>query len=90
VILAQPAAGGLASPWCPESYVHEGQVLYRPLARTLARRHAVPVYERQRIYREEVLVIMGALADIDVNVRQILGYLEGDDEAEAEEDLPDA
>ena len=34
---------------------------------------------------------MGALADIGVNVRQILAYIEGDDEdEEEEEDLPDA
>ena len=43
------------------------------------------------IYRGEVLTIMGALADIGVNVRQILAYIEGDDEdEEEEEDLPDA
>ena len=43
------------------------------------------------IYRVEVLAIMGALADVAVGVRRILGYIEGDDEDEAEEeDLPDA
>ena len=47
--------------------------------------------DEQGIYRVEVLAIMGALADIVVGVRRILGYIEGenDDEAE-EEDLPDA
>jgi len=41
--------------------------------------------EPQGIYRGEVYVIMGALADIDVNVRRIRDFLEGDDD-EAEED----
>lgn len=43
------------------------------------------------IYRAEVLTIMGALADIHVGVRRILGYIEGEDDGEEEaEDLPDA
>ncbi len=47
--------------------------------------------DEQGIYRAEVLTIMGALADLTVNVDTILRYLEGDDEDEAEEeDLPDA
>jgi hypothetical protein len=33
---------------------------------------------------------MGVLADIDVNVKRILAYIEGDDDEEEEEDLPDA
>lgn len=42
------------------------------------------------IYRVEVLSIIGALADLTVDVRRILRYIEGDDEDEAEEeDLPD-
>ena len=50
-----------------------------------------PVDDEQGIYRVEVLAIMGALADVAVGVRRILGYIEGDDEDEAEEeDLPDA
>ena len=43
------------------------------------------------IYRVEVLAIMGALADLTVDVKSILRYIEGDDEDEAEEeDFPDA
>jgi hypothetical protein len=48
------------------------------------------VDEEQGIYRGEVLTIMGVLADIDVNVKRILAYIEGDDDEEEEEDLPDA
>jgi hypothetical protein len=49
------------------------------------------VDDEQGIYRVEVLAIMGALADVAVGVRRILGYIEGDDEDEGEEeDLPDA
>ena len=48
--------------------------------------------EEQVIYRAEVRTIMWKLADIDVNVRKILRYLEGDDdeweETEEEEDPP--
>lgn len=43
--------------------------------------------EPEGIYRGEVTVMMGVLADIDVNVRRILRYIEGDDEEE--EDLSD-
>jgi hypothetical protein len=51
--------------------------------------------EEQGIYRDEVTTIMWKLADIDVNVKRFLGYLEGDDdeweeEEEEEEDPPDA
>jgi len=47
--------------------------------------------DEQGIYRAEVFAIMGALADIGVAVRTILGYIEGDDEDEAEEeDSPDS
>jgi hypothetical protein len=46
------------------------------------------VDEEQGIYRGEVQVIMAALADITVDVRRILDYLEGNDEEE-EEDLRD-
>ena len=46
--------------------------------------------DEQGIYRAEVLTIMGALADLTVNVDTILRYFAGDDEDEAEEeDLPD-
>jgi hypothetical protein len=48
------------------------------------------VDEEQGIYRGEGLTIMGVLADIDVNVKRILAYIEGDDDEEEEEDLPDA
>lgn len=49
------------------------------------------VDEVQGIYREEVLVMMGSLADIHVAVHRILGYIEGeDDEEEEAKDLPDA
>lgn len=37
------------------------------------------------IYRPEVLAIMGALADIVVEVRGIRTFLEGDDEEEEQE-----
>jgi hypothetical protein len=47
------------------------------------------VDEEQGIYRGEVLETMGVLADITVGVRRILGYIEGDDDAEEEEGLPD-
>ncbi len=44
--------------------------------------------EEQGIYRDEVLDIIGALADLRVDVRQILRYLtEDEDEEEEEEDL---
>ncbi len=47
--------------------------------------------DEQGIYRAEVLAIMGALADLTVDVRRILAYLQGEDDDEAEEeDLPDA
>jgi hypothetical protein len=38
------------------------------------------VDDEQGIYRVEVLAIMGALADIGVAVRTILGYIEGDED----------
>ncbi|GIU95798.1 MAG: hypothetical protein KatS3mg012_2255 [Gaiellaceae bacterium] len=46
--------------------------------------------EEQGIYRGEVLVMLGALADIRVAVDRILRYIEGEDdeEEETEEDLP--
>ena len=47
--------------------------------------------EEQGIYRGEVIEMMGTLADVNVGVRRILNYIEGDDDAEEEEDdLPDA
>lgn len=46
--------------------------------------------DEQGIYRVEVLTIMGVLADLTVNVETILGYFEGDDEDEAEEEDWDA
>jgi hypothetical protein len=49
------------------------------------------VSEEQGIYRGEVLEMMGTLADINVGVRRILNLIEGDDDAEEEEeDFPDA
>ena len=53
-------------------------------------RHPEVVDEEQGIYRGEVLEMMGALADITVGVSTILGYIEGDHDAEEEEDLSDA
>jgi hypothetical protein len=45
----------------------------------------------QGIHRVEVLAIMGALADLTVDVRTILSSFSGDDDDEApQEDLPDA
>jgi hypothetical protein len=35
------------------------------------------VDEEQGIYRDEVFTIMGALADVTVDVRKILRYIEG-------------
>ena len=46
--------------------------------------------EAQGIYRGEVRSIMVALATIMGEVRTILGYLEGDDDEEEAEDLPDS
>jgi hypothetical protein len=42
--------------------------------------------EEQGIYRSEVVDMLGALADIKSGVLQILRYIEGADEEEAEED----
>ena len=47
--------------------------------------------EEEGIYRDEVTTIMWKLADIDVNVKKILGHIEGDDdewEEEEEEEDP--
>ena len=49
--------------------------------------------EEEGIYRDEVRTIMWKLADIDVNVWEILRYLKGDNdewEEEEKEDPPDA
>ena len=43
----------------------------------------------QGIYRGEVRSIMIALADITVDVKTVLGYIEGDDDEEEAEDLSD-
>ena len=45
--------------------------------------------EEQGIYRGEVRSIMIALADLTVEVRAILGYIERDDDEEEAEDFPD-
>lgn len=45
--------------------------------------------EERGIYRGEVRSIMIALADLTVDVKTILGYIEGDDDEEETEDLPD-
>jgi hypothetical protein len=45
------------------------------------------VDEEMGIYRGEVTAIMWALADLQTDVRKIVGYIEGDDEEEEEEDL---
>ncbi len=42
------------------------------------------------IYRGEVTAILGALADLRVDLAKIVGYIEGDDDEEEEEEtLPD-
>lgn len=47
------------------------------------------VDEEQGIYRGEVRAIMIALADLTVEVRNILRYIEGDDDEEEAPDIPD-
>ena len=47
------------------------------------------VDEEQGIYRGEVTKIMGILADVNVNVEEILAYLKGDDDDEREEEEED-
>ena len=42
--------------------------------------------EEEGIYRDEVMEILGALADIKVAVLRILGYIEGEDDEEEEEE----
>jgi hypothetical protein len=47
--------------------------------------------EEEGIYRDEVTLILILLGDIKVAVLRILGYIEGeDDEEEDEENHPDA
>lgn len=41
--------------------------------------------EEEGIYRGEVIEMMGAIADIRVDVRRILWYIEGEDDDEWEE-----
>jgi hypothetical protein len=48
------------------------------------------VEEEQGIYRDEVTLMLFMLADIKLAVLRILGYIEGEDDDEEEEDLPDA
>ena len=45
--------------------------------------------EEQGIYRGEVRSVMIALADLTVDVKTILDYIEGDDFEEEAEDLPE-
>ena len=45
--------------------------------------------EEEGIYRGEVRSIMIALADITVDVKTTLRYIEGDDDEEETEDFPD-
>jgi hypothetical protein len=47
------------------------------------------VDEEQGIYRGEVHELMGAVADIRVDVRRILWYIEGDDDEWEEEEEED-
>ena len=61
-----------------------------PLGRGRSCWHAGGVDEEQGIYRGEVLAIMGALADIGVDTRQILDILTGYDEGEDEEEEMDS
>jgi hypothetical protein len=44
------------------------------------------VDEEQGIYRGEARAMMFALADIQTDVRQILGYIEDEDDGEEEEE----
>jgi hypothetical protein len=44
------------------------------------------VDEEAGIYREEVILMMGALADITTDTRQILAILKGEDEGDDEEE----
>ncbi len=56
------------------------------------RRHHRHVDEEVGIYRGEVIEMMGAIADIRVDVRRILWYIDGEDDdewEEEEEDPPD-
>jgi hypothetical protein len=48
------------------------------------------VEEEQGISRGEVLAMMGALADTSAGVERILGHIEGDEDGQEEEDVPDA
>jgi hypothetical protein len=50
-------------------------------------RHAGRVDEEQGIYRDEVMDIIGALADISSDTFQILSILRGKDEEEDEEEV---
>ena len=52
-------------------------------------RHPFRVDEEQGIYRGEVRSILIAPADLTVDLRTILGYIEGDEGEEEAEDLPD-
>jgi hypothetical protein len=45
--------------------------------------------EEEGIYRDGVITIIGALADIRVAVDRILWYIEGDDEEEEDDDFGD-
>jgi len=61
-------------------HVHPGHLAVRP-----AIRHREGVEEDQGIYRDEVRLMMGALADIYVDkgrILAVLGYEEGGDEEE--------
>lgn len=50
-------------------------------------RHPHGVNDEERgIYRGEVIALMGAIADIRVDVRRILWYIEGEDDDEWEEE----
>jgi hypothetical protein len=44
------------------------------------------VDEETGIYREEVMLVLGALADITTNTRAILAILEGGDDDDEEEE----
>ena len=70
---------GLSGP------VPNGHLAWRPW-----RWHPERVDEESGIYREEVIVMMGALADIATDTRQILAILKGDDEDDDEEEEGDA
>ena len=75
---------------CGSGLSRFGRAPGRHLAAAWAGRHPGVTDEEQGIYRAEVSTIMIALTDIMVDVRTMLGHIEGDDDEAQEEGLPDA